>query len=52
MYEKLLIVIILNFYEPNFKEKGLMIVAIIGIYAILCKKYKPYSDLELIKIDY
>ncbi len=51
IYEKIFIVIILNFYSQNIKEKGLLIVLVIGIYGIMSKVSKPYVDHKINKLD-
>lgn len=51
MYEKLLIIIFLEFYETQMVYKVLLVLIVIAVYFVLGDKYKPYLLKNQNKID-
>ena len=51
MYEKILITVILSFYETQISMKGLLVILIIAIYQLLLYKKNPYKSKRLNMTD-
>lgn len=51
MYEKICIIIILNYHSQDIKIKGLLIFIIIEFYAILAFKNIPYRKYYITEVD-
>ena len=51
MYQRVLVVGFLNFYENEVPVKGFLVILVITVYIILAKKNFPYLASELNRID-
>ena len=51
MFEKLLIIIILNWFDDNVMIRGHLVFLIVLLYDILAKKYRPYEYMIINNLD-